>query len=274
LLTDILKMHKQSLQLAADCCLNVRNIEEKKRFTHQIRNDWLKQEYKIDKKFVANSECISLYPDGISQVETHQLSKRSISNEIGHASLLHSFAHIEYNAINIAWDAIYRFPFMPNEFYDDWTKIASEEAYHFSLIHEYLNELGYQYGSFPVHGDLWEMVNLTKHDILHRMALVPRVLEARGLDVTPSMISRFNHHGYSKAASILEIIYNDEIGHVEIGSKWFHYICDQRKLNSSDVFSDLVCQYAINKIRKPFNEAARKKAGFSKTELEFLNSCR
>ena len=189
------------------------------------------------------------------------------------AALLHSFAHIEFNAINIAWDAVYRFNNMPAQFYLDWAKIAAEEAYHFSLIRNYLLNMGYDYGSFQAHTGLWDMVEKTSHDVLVRMALVPRVLEARGLDVTPVIIKKFRHHNFIDAADIMTIIYQDEIGHVEIGTKWFKFLCKQRQLDSDETFNQLIQHYAIDKIRKPFNDKARQQAGFSAREMELLNIC-
>jgi uncharacterized ferritin-like protein (DUF455 family) len=219
-----------------------------------------------------SEECEAGTPEKPELVPAFKLPKRRIASKLGHAALIHSFAHIEFNAINIAWDAVYRFSGMPDQFYRDWARIAKEEAYHFELINGYLNEMDFEYGSFQAHDDLWDMVKKTSHDVMVRMALVPRVLEARGLDVTPDIIKRFTHHGYDRAVEILEIIYRDEIGHVHIGSHWFKYLCSQRNIDPTDTFIALIREFATDKIRKPFNNMAREQAGFTKFELELLNT--
>lgn len=264
--TDI----RESLRENAYKCLIATNPSQKVKLTNQLFSD-LDQQI-INDDLHVNDECIAGIPEKPELVPAYQLPKRRISSEQGHAALIHSFAHIEFNAINIAWDAVYRFSGMPEQFYKDWVLIAREEAYHFELINEYLKELGYEYGSFQAHDDLWDMVQKTRHDVLVRMALVPRVLEARGLDVTPAIISKFRHHGYHRAVEILEIIYKDEIGHVKIGSHWFKQLCELRLLDPVKTFTNLIQEYAIDKIRKPFNAYARQQAGFSEYELELLNT--
>jgi len=240
--------------------------------SHQLYDDLQADVVGIEEDLSIDERCISGNPEKPELVHAHELPKRRVGGKQGHAALLHSFAHIEFNAINIAWDAVYRFSDMPAQYYKDWATIAKEEAYHFELINNYLKGLGYEYGSFKAHDDLWGMVKKTSHDVMIRMALVPRVLEARGLDVTPSIISKFKHHGYDEAVDILEIIYRDEIGHVNVGSHWFKYLCDKRGQDPTDTFMQLIREYATDKIRKPFNEIAREKAGFSKFELELLNT--
>ena len=262
-----------SLNELAHGCLLLNSPEEKTTQTDIVRQQWLDGLLKVDHHLQINEHCDAGWPDKPSLVEFNKLPKRSVGSAKGHASLMHSFAHIEFNAINIAWDAVYRFKNMPDEFCDDWSRIAFEEAYHFNLINDYLKSMGYEYGSFDAHRGLWEMVEDTRHDVMVRMALVPRVLEARGLDVTPDIIKKFTHHGHQEAADILSIIYRDEIGHVEVGSRWFNYLCEKRGLNSHDTFVDLIERYAVDKIRRPFNEIARLQAGFSKQEMEYLNKC-
>jgi len=249
------------------------DADEKIEQTRHLREQWLAGLLSTDDNYDGNPACDAGAPAKPELVPFNQLPRRTVAGAKGHAAMMHAFAHIEFNAINIAWDAVSRFTQLPTEFYDDWSRIADEEAYHFQLIRDYLRSLDYDYGSFPAHKGLWEMVQLTKHDVMVRMALVPRVLEARGLDVTPDIIARFKHHQHHKAAEILEIIYRDEIGHVEVGSKWFNYFCSQRGLDSEAVFAGLIAQYATDKIRKPFNYLAREQAGFSEKEMEYLNSC-
>ena len=191
-------------------------------------------------------------------------------------ALLHAIAHIELNAIDLAWDVMSRtFDlsgfYLPKEFYDDWIKVADDEARHFTLIYDYLQTNDCHYGDYPAHNGLWEMTEKTDHNILHRMALIPRVLEARGLDVTPGMIDKLEKAGDVEAAKILNVIYEDEISHVETGSRWFHYHCQLANLDAEKTFIDIVNQYMEGKVRGPFNEAARLIAGFKQEELDRLN---
>ncbi len=209
-------------------------------------------------------------PDRPLLVMPKGVKKRSFSSPEGRLVLMHSFAHIEFNAINLALDAAYRFQNMPRKFTLDWLKVAKEEAYHFSLINNYLKDHDVQYGDYPAHNGLWDMVKKTDHDVLHRMGLVPRVMEARGLDVTPNMIERFKQIDDQKAADILSIIYHDEIGHVAIGNEWFYYCCKQQNKEPKATFKALIQQYFNGKLRGPFNWPARKKAGFSEQELQEL----
>ncbi len=205
-------------------------------------------------------------------VESFRLPARNIGRREGHAAFIHALAHIEFNAINLAWDAVYRFRDLPRGFYDDWVRIAREEALHFRLLQGYLAELGHAYGDFPAHDNLWRMARDTAADALMRMALVPRVLEARGLDVTPGMIERLANQGQRQAVEILQVIYRDEIGHVQAGSRWFHFLCRQRGLDPEAHFQELIEQYARQRIRPPFNRQGRDAAGFSQAELDYLEA--
>jgi len=209
-------------------------------------------------------------PDLPRLVDPRQLSRRTTSSKEGRISLLHAFAHIEFNAINISLDAAYRFRQMPDQFVSDWMLVASEEAKHFSLLSKYLCDLGSFYGELDAHSGLWDMVGKTRHDVLHRMALVPRVMEARGLDVTPGMIKRFTDIGDQRAVDILEVIYRDEVGHVRIGNHWFRYLCQQRGLDLIDTFRELVDRYLGGNLRGPFNWKARLEAGFEAAELKAM----
>jgi uncharacterized ferritin-like protein (DUF455 family) len=196
--------------------------------------------------------------------------KRRLGTKGGLAALIHAVTHIEFNAINLAWDAVYRFRGLPEPFYSDWVRVACEEAYHFQLLRARLNELGHDYGDFPAHNGLWEMARKTDFDPMVRMALVPRVLEARGLDVTPGIIKRLRAVQEEKTAAILEIILRDEIGHVKIGSHWFKYFCDQRRLDDEQTFRNLLSRYFSGQLSAPFHHEARQQAGFTAAELEAL----
>ena len=203
-------------------------------------------------------------------VAPRDLEKRSVHSDKGRAVILHALCHIEFNAINLALDAVYRFREHTREYYDGWLKVAKEEALHFSLLAEYLQEPGYAYGDFPGHNGLWEMAVTTDHDVLVRMALVPRVMEARGIDVTPGIIEKFRQINDQRAMEILDVIQRDEVGHVEIGSHWFNYFCQQRGLAPLETFKKLLKQYMKGQIRGPFELEARKRAGFTEDELAYL----
>ena len=198
------------------------------------------------------------------------LPKRSMRTLEGRAALIHALAHIEFNAINLALDAIWRFDHMPDNYYTDWLKVAVEEAYHFSLLSAHLQTLGFSYGDFAGHNSLWEMVDRTKQDVLARMALVPRTMEARGLDATPSTRNKFAQVGDVEMADILDIILRDEIGHVAIGNYWFNWLCDKRELEPITTFVRLCKEYSAPKLKPPFNMIARKLAGFTDAELALL----
>ncbi len=201
-----------------------------------------------------------------------QVPSRSPFTTEGRAALIHAICHIEFNAINLALDAVWRFPGMPRAFYADWLQVAAEEALHFSLLHEHLQTLGHAYGDFDAHDGLWTMAERTKDDVLARMALVPRTLEARGLDATPPLQAKFRKAGDERAVAILDIILRDEIGHVEIGNRWYRHLCRARALDPITLYPDLVERYQAPRLRPPFNFEARSAAGFSEAELDYLRS--
>ncbi|WP_031274278.1 MULTISPECIES: ferritin-like domain-containing protein [Pelistega] len=205
-------------------------------------------------------------------VDPKTVNFRSVGSQQGRASLLHAIAHIEFNAINLALDIIWRFPNMPEQFYLDWLRVAKEECYHFGLIREHLQSIGFDYGDFSAHNGLWDMSEKTSNDLLARLGLVPRTLEARGLDVNPGMQEKFKQIGDTKAVEILEIILRDEIGHVEIGNRWYQYMCNLHQLDPIDCYANLLIQYGTNKPKGPFNIRDRKKAGFTQAEIDWLQS--
>ena len=201
-----------------------------------------------------------------------KLRRRRLGSEEGRAALVHAVTHIEFNAINLALDAAYRFRDMPANYYIDWISVAAEEARHFQLLSTRLQSMGFSYGDFPAHNGLWEMAQRTADDCMKRMALVPRVLEARGLDVTPGMIERLNSAGDHETVRILKIILEEEIRHVEIGSHWFRICCDQRGLEPESTFLSLLKEYFTGTIRGPFNMAARMQAGFTQREMDAISA--
>jgi uncharacterized ferritin-like protein (DUF455 family) len=197
---------------------------------------------------------------------------RSPHTAEGRAALLHSIAHIEFNAINLALDAIWRFSDMPQAFYTDWLLVAGEEAQHFCLLRSHLQSLGFDYGDFAGHNGLWEMADKTAHDVLARMALVPRLLEARGLDASPIVRRKFEAAGDARACEILDIILRDEVGHVAIGNRWYRFCCERAGLALVSTFEQLLEQYGAPPPKPPFNIDARRKAGFDEAELSWLES--
>lgn len=203
-------------------------------------------------------------------VPPKQVPVRSPFTREGRAALLHAVAHIEFNAINLALDAVWRFAGMPEAYYRDWLRVASEEALHFGLLHEHLQALGHVYGDFDAHDGLWAMTERTAGDIVARMALVPRTLEARGLDAAPPMRAKLARAGDTRAVEILGIILRDEVGHVAIGNHWYRWLCAREGLDAEALYPELVRRYAAPRLRAPFNLAARRAAGFSEAELAAL----
>jgi len=246
--------------------------QKKCELAHQLYENWRQGRLPRVDNVAIEAIDIPGRPDNLELVNPREVPRRSLSSEQGRAVMLHAFAHIEFNAINLALDAAYRFREMPDDYVTDWLKVAAEEANHFSLLQVYLEELGTYYGEFKAHNGLWDMVCKTRHDVLHRMALVPRVMEARGLDVTPGMMDRFRQADDQRAVEILQIIYAEEIGHVRIGNRWYLYCCDQRELNAQQTFQQLVKEYFGGRLRGPFNREARLSAGFNEDELTELEN--
>jgi uncharacterized ferritin-like protein (DUF455 family) len=209
-------------------------------------------------------------PERPRLVSATQVPSRSPFTQEGRAALLHAICHIEFNAINLALDAVWRFPGMPAGFYSDWLSVAAEEALHFSLLRGHLQTMHCDYGDFDAHDGLWAMCDKTRHDVVARMALVPRTLEARGLDATPLIQDKLTRAGDARAVEILDVVLRDEIGHVAIGNRWFHHLCRERGLDATALYPQLVKQFEAPRMRPPFNEAARKAAGFTEEEMAFL----
>lgn len=255
---------------ACDALL-ARDPTTKAEAARQLHADW-----RADRcDFVATTSAVTVpaapgRPDTPELVSPRAVARRQVSTPLGRAALIHSLAHIEFNAINLALDAVYRFRDLPREYYGDWLKVAAEEAYHFTLLRQHLQTLGYDYGSFTAHNGLWEMALKTAHDPLLRMALVPRVLEARGLDVSPTLIRKLASCGDRRAVEILEIIQRDEITHVAIGTRWYRHLCAARGLDPVATFRRLLMEHDTPQLRPPFADAARRRAGFTEDELMLL----
>jgi uncharacterized ferritin-like protein (DUF455 family) len=272
-------MINPSLRTAALIALQSQNIEEKCHLPIALFDLIATNSIAID-SITRLSEPPELpgRPAAPALVSHLKIKPHSPHTPQGLAQLMHSVCHIEFNAINLALDAIWRYADMPQAYYRDWLKVAKEEAYHFSLLRALLQDMGFDYGSFTGHSGLWDMVERTKGDIVARMALVPRTLEARGLDATPPMQAKLRHiHAATgnahalKAVEILDIILRDEIGHVAIGNHWYHWLCEQRGLDAVAHFALLTQQYQAPRLRPPVNIAARSQAGFTAQELELLS---
>lgn len=212
-------------------------------------------------------------PDRPRLIPAKQVPTRKPFTPEGLAALVHAVCHIEFNAINLALDAVWRFNDMPEAYYDDWLRVAFEESQHFELLHTHLQNLGYHYGDFDAHDGLWQMCEKTADDVLARMALVPRTLEARGLDATPLIQTKLRNvasPGAMRAVEILDIILRDEVGHVAIGNHWYRWLCEQQGLDPVTLYGELVQRHDAPKLKPPFNTEARKKAGFTDQELAYL----
>ncbi len=221
-------------------------------------------------KVISSKDGIPGRPAELQRVTPSGLRQRSVHTLEGRAVLIHALAHIEFNAINLALDVVWRYAGLPAAFYREWIGVAREESLHFDLLNKHLQSLGFNYGDFPIHDGLWDMAERTKADVLARMALVPRTLEARGLDASPQVRHKLASGGDPAAAAIIDIILRDEIGHVAIGNYWYRWLCAQRGLHPVQAFVALAKRYQAPVLKGPFNLDARRAAGFEEDELMLL----
>jgi len=254
--------------------LLIKDAELKVARLYQLYDDYQLEQVSLDLSRNVDSQNLDLpgRPDKPELVPPLNVPRRKMDTEQGRVSLLHSLAHIEFNAMNLALDAIWRFPDMPQQYYEDWLRVAKEEAYHFTLVQKHIQTLGFSYGDFPAHNSLWEMVERTTDAVIARMALVPRTMEARGLDAVPMIRDRFKQIKDVQAVEILEIILRDEIGHVLIGNRWFNFLCAKDNLSPIATYKELARKYCAPTLRGPFNIQARKQAGFTDEELNLLEA--
>jgi len=258
------------IRVQAARCLLMKDSDEKLSGVRALVRDWKQQRSVLDRAAAMPDIATPGRPGRPHLMRANKMPRRGFGTLEGRAIMMHAIAHIEFNAINLALDAVQRFSNMPEEYYSNWLQVAHEEAYHFELIRAHLRHLGGEYGDYDAHGGLWEMCEKTAHDVLIRMALVPRVLEARGLDVTPGIQQKLAQAGDDHAVSILDIILHDEIGHVEIGNRWFRYCCEQRGVDPVATFTELLAEYYPKGLTGPFNMVAREQAGFSQQEMDIL----
>ena len=257
----------------ADQILTTSDVEVKLNLTHQAWRSHKQGELncETDKSPPQPTEA-ARFPEKPWLVDPRELPKRKLNSPEGKVALLHAVAHIEFSAIQLAWDHLYRFRDMPRQYFLDWLGVAEEEAIHFELLRGRLREFGAEYGDLPAHAGLWNIARETAYDVLARMALVPRFMEARGLDVTPGMIAKLQNVGDAGSVEILERILHDEVGHVALGSQWFQWICKQRGLNPEPEYFRLIDRHMQGQARGPFNLELRRQAGFSDAELILLDN--
>ncbi len=254
-------------------CIAQTDCLDKTKAVAELAEAWASGRCSLDTSITFKTpDTIPGLPSKPNLVSPKDVARRNMRTTEGRAIMIHALAHIEFNAINLALDAVWRFADMPKDYYADWLKVAAEEAYHFTLLNEHLIKLGCSYGDFPAHNSLWEMATRTTDDILARIALVPRTMEARGLDASPALRAKVAQVGDLEAAAILDIILRDEIGHVAIGNHWFNWLCKSRGLEPISTYAALAKQYEAPTPRKPFNHQARLAAGFTEQELAWLEN--
>ena len=258
---------------AARACLAAADVDEKVGLTQHYADAFRRGELEAPDDAPAPDPIrMPGRPAKPALVHPRDLPRRGLGSVQGRAAFVHAIAHIELNAIDLAWDAVYRFRGLPAAFYADWVQVAHDESRHFVLLRDRLRELGHDYGDFDAHNGLWEMTEKTAHDGLARMALVPRVLEARGLDVTPGMIVKLRELGDEATVAILDLILREEVAHVAAGSRWYRWYCEQRGVEPRARFRELLQQYAGGYLHGPFNIQARLLAGFDEDELAALEA--
>jgi uncharacterized ferritin-like protein (DUF455 family) len=260
-----------SLFDAARACLDAASPEAKLERTFETAQAFARGELAIPADAPA-PEPIRMpgRPAKPELVHPRDLPRRGFGSGEGRAAFIHAVAHIEFNAIDLAWDAVYRFRGMPDAYYADWVSVAGDEARHFAMLRKRLNDFDRDYGDFDAHNGLWEMAEKTAGDGLARMALVPRVLEARGLDVTPGMIVKLRALGDEATAAILETILREEVAHVAAGSRWYRWHCERAGVDPRLRFRELLREHASGVLHGPFNMEARLLAGFDEDELAAL----
>ncbi len=251
-----------TLAEAAVLVLTTGSAADKCRLTRQVSHDWRTG------RLSQVGQCLP--PDRPNRPERPQLlapkhmPKRTYAGDKGRIGLLHALAHIELNAIDLAWDIICRFPqsSMPKAFYDDWVQVAVDEVDHFEMLERLLTSLGAAYGDLPAHDGLWQAAEKTADDLMARLAVVPMTLEARGLDTTPATMDKLARNGDTITPPALDVIYRDEIAHVAAGVRWFRHLAAERGLDPAPHYQDLLRQRFPGGLKAPFNHAARDQADF------------
>ncbi|MDD5229510.1 MAG: ferritin-like domain-containing protein [Methylococcales bacterium] len=255
----------------AETALHGSSCEQLLALTHEAQQLALNNKLHFESVTSAQSIENVQFPEHPILLSPREMPKRKLGTPAGLAAFFHAIAHVEFVAIYLAWDIVYRFRDLPEEFYRDWLRVADEEAQHFELLRAKLKTFGVDYGELPAHSGLWDLAQETAHDILVRLALVPRCMEAHGLDVTPPLIEKFKQLGDDDAVAILTRILTDEVGHVVLGSKWFKVLCNQQNLDVESQYQTLLLTYYKGgALKGGFNRELRLIAGFSETELDWL----
>lgn len=255
----------KSLIFGANYALTATDLDQKVQVTQTTARLWRERSLSLSDGIACIPPDRPGRPDKPELIPPSSVAKRPLKSKRGRIALIHAIAHIELNAIDLALDIIVRFgrENMPRSFFDGWVKVADEEAKHFSLLRRRLQKEGHDYGDLPAHDGLWEAAGETGHDLIARLAIVPLVLEARGLDVTPPLVKKLREFGDHETADIFEIIYEDEKGHVAIGAKWFRFLCQRHGLDTARTFSELVSKFFRGSLKPPFNDRARAANGLT-----------
>lgn len=269
-MTSVELGEERNLHALALRCLRIADPDEKCVFTARIAAAWRDGALTLDASPPVEALVEPGRPARPELVPPGQVARRGYANDRERAVLLHALAHIEFNAVNLGWDAVFRFRGLPTAYYDDWVGVAADEARHFLLLRERLREYGHEYGDFSAHNGLWEMALNTADDVVARMALVPRVLEARSLDVVPGIVRKLRGIGDHASAEVLELIEREEVAHVAAGSRWFRYACELGGLEPVATFKALIEKYMKGRIKGPFRMEARRAAGFDADEITLL----
>ena len=256
----------------AERCLFDADIEQKLQITRQAGQLLAEQRIAFQDAGLPLPISATCFPSRPELLLPRDMPRRKLDSREGRAAFFHALAHIEFMAVYLAWDIVYRFRGLPDSFYSDWLAIAVEEAEHFTLLRQHLNGFGVDYGDLPAHRGLWGHAEDTAAHLLARLAVVPRCMEARGLDVTPGMIEKLRELDDQPGVAILSRIYQDEIGHVERGSYWFRYFAEQQGLEPDQTYAELLETYYIGKPKGPFNREARIIAGFTHQEIDWLET--
>jgi uncharacterized ferritin-like protein (DUF455 family) len=260
----------QNLYHHARNCFLLAEPDEKLALTREVVSNWKARKLTWqdgDSPELLNEPGRLNKPEIVAQKD---LPRRRMGSIEGKASMIHALAHIELTAVNLSWDAIYRYRDMPREYYDDWVISAGEEATHFLALRQQLRALGFDYGDFPAHEELWKMAITTADDVMHRMGIVHRVFEGRALDVVPRTMKKFEAAGDKAMVDVLTMIANEEVGHVSAATRWFRYRCKQEQLEPDATFFRLIRRYMPAPLKGPFNRDARLQAGFSDNEVNTL----
>ncbi len=256
----------------ASYCLHHHNIADKLAATHKAFE--LMQQGQLS--FVSNSEPLGIdrtcFPNRPELRDPRTMPRRKLTTQTGLAAFFHAISHIEFMAIYLAWDMIYRFRGLPEQFYRDWLTVTDEEAQHFGMLQQHMKRYDCLYGDLPAHSGLWDVAEDTDDDLLARLALVPRYMEAHGLDVTPGIITKFETMDDQDSVALLSRILNDEVGHVQYGSFWFKKICGEHQLDPESHYRTLIQTRLKGSPRNALNRPLRKQAGFSDNELDWLES--